>query len=1004
MKDKEAYQTSLTLVASFAKHARAELLGISDAAPPPPPPPADGGANAADEAAAPPPAADGDGDASMADAAAAGGDSAAADDAQSAPAPGPDAAAAAAALAAASAVPRYAAPAAKAALFVAAVTRVHDTASAALETEHAALAAAERDAARALESRGELPEAAQAAYDRTRKAFEALLRGVSALAEALGRDPPAFPDDANVTRMAAAPGEPGRGAAPAPGPEDGPFEDDEQRSFYESLPELRAMVPAVLLGGAAPDAPPAPAGDAPPSEGAPEAAVVAAEAAAQDAAAAASAAAEATAAVSEAEERNAGGPALSALLARLPQCATRDACDALALDFCYLNSRGARRRLVRELLSAPRNESQLLPYYARVAAALAPVTPRDVAPPLVAALEDEAAALRARRDGGVLEARLRCARYLAEVTKFRLAPAGSVLTWLKACLDDFNGANVDVAAALLEGCGRFLARSPESAVRANALIDVLGRLKQARNLDARQAALVDNAYLACRPPPRAPPRRAKERPPQQAFARHVIFNLLAPATVERCVRLLRRMAWTPENEAYLLKTALKVHKLRYTAVPAVAALLARLARFHDSLAVGAVDELLEALRAGLEANSLAAQQRRVAHARLLGELHNQRLLPADGVLGALHGILSHGYEALGDGEAFPACDPPGDCSRVRLVVTLLASCGQRFDRGAAGAKLDRFLAYFQRYMLAKPALPLDQAFDVADLFALLRPRLKRHATFQEACAECAAIEAAEARAAAAAAAGAPPTVPEEPEDEDELDESEADDDEEDDDDSADEAEAAAAAAEGGDTFDADAMEDEEDEEGEEEENEEDEDAAESSDSESEAAGTAMGAAGSLVPKDEADAFERELSAFLGGDSGGGPLGLGGGGKGSLGLRPLSKGGALPMLSLSQPSAATASAGGGATVAFKMLTRRDGRSSTRELRVPVASEMATVVAAQQEAEEAERSELKRLVLDQVALSEGAADAADAAAHAPGQVLFSTGGARGGDRMRRRQRPT
>jgi hypothetical protein len=113
------------------------------------------------------------------------------------------------------------------------------------------------------------------------------------------------------------------------------------------------------------------------------------------------------------------------------------------------------------------------------------------------------------------------------------------------------------------------------------------------------------------------------------------------------------------------------------------------------------------------------------------------------------------------------------------------------------------------------------------------------------------------------------------------------------------------------------------------------------------------------------------------------------------------------MSLSSPAQpAAASAGGGATVSFKMLTRRDGRASTRELRVPVASEMATVVAAQQEAEEAERSELKRLVLDQVALAEGAAAAADALAHPPGRVLFSTGGARGagGDRYRRRQRPT
>lgn len=33
----------------------------------------------------------------------------------------------------------------------------------------------------------------------------------------------------------------------------GPFEDEETRAFYESLPDLRAVVPAVLLGDKAPD-------------------------------------------------------------------------------------------------------------------------------------------------------------------------------------------------------------------------------------------------------------------------------------------------------------------------------------------------------------------------------------------------------------------------------------------------------------------------------------------------------------------------------------------------------------------------------------------------------------------------------------------------------------------------------------------------------------------------------------------------------------------------------
>ena len=80
------------------------------------------------------------------------------------------------------------------------------------------------------------------------------------------------------------------------------------------------------------------------------------------------------------------------------------------------------------------------------------------------------------------------------------------------------------------------------------------------------------------------------------------------------------MPWTPENEAYLLKCALKVHKGRYTAVPAVASLLAGLSRFHESLGIAAVDDVLEAVRDGLEA--------RRAHARAAAaDLSTLHLLP-----------------------------------------------------------------------------------------------------------------------------------------------------------------------------------------------------------------------------------------------------------------------------------------------------------------------------------------------------------------------------------------
>ncbi len=55
--------------------------------------------------------------------------------------------------------------------------------------------------------------------------------------------------------------------------------------------------------------------------------------------------------------------------------------------------------------------------------------------------------------------------------------------------------------------------------------------------------------------------------------------------------------------------------------------------------------------------------------------------------------------------AFTAC-------RVRLVCTLLGTCGSFFCKGKAGRRLDRCLAFFQRYLLAKPPLPLDIEFDV----------------------------------------------------------------------------------------------------------------------------------------------------------------------------------------------------------------------------------------------------------------------------------------------------
>jgi hypothetical protein len=57
-------------------------------------------------------------------------------------------------------------------------------------------------------------------------------------------------------------------------------------------------------------------------------------------------------------------------------------------------------------------------------------------------------------------------------------------------------------------------------------------------------------------------------------------------------------------------------------------------------------------------------------------------------------------------------DPPEDCFRIRLIITLLQTCGHYFSKGSSKRKLDKFLLHFQRYIISKGPLPLDIEFDI----------------------------------------------------------------------------------------------------------------------------------------------------------------------------------------------------------------------------------------------------------------------------------------------------
>uniref|UniRef100_A0A7S4UWP3 MIF4G domain-containing protein n=1 Tax=Ditylum brightwellii TaxID=49249 RepID=A0A7S4UWP3_9STRA len=250
-----------------------------------------------------------------------------------------------------------------------------------------------------------------------------------------------------------------------------------------------------------------------------------------------------------------------------------------------------------------------------------------------------------------LEGRLKNARFLGEMTKFRVAPPIVVLRCLKRCLDDFTGFNIDVACCLLESCGRYLYRMKHTKQRLSNLLDTMMRIRQAKNLDERSVALINSAFYMVSPPQTTSSKqKRKVVPPLEAYLRHLLIDRLAndDKTISFVSKQLQRLPWsdpTKECGALVCKYMLKAcRKGRYEAVGAVASVAAALKRAKPEISTRLIDGVLEELQWTMEHPNFRDQQRTIACARLLGELHVASLVPASLIIEQLYHFVNFGHE------------------------------------------------------------------------------------------------------------------------------------------------------------------------------------------------------------------------------------------------------------------------------------------------------------------------------------------------------------------------
>lgn len=549
---------------------------------------------------------------------------------------------------------------------------------------------------------GEVFEDRQANFEKQVKAQERLISNAQTIADVIGVEMPDLKDsdDASTTGSSGIglvkTGEYLRGH----GEGAGIWEDEDERRFYENLTDLKGKVPGMLLEDTKKKKPDT---DEPVGKKV-------------DVIENISEVETANARYLESDDQSTAianksiGAQVDALLARLPDLTNKDLVDQAAIDFCFLNSKASRNRFIKAVQEVPKGRSDLLPFWSRLIATLGKYMP-DITKGVVDYLDTEFRSLQRRKEKEFLgQVRLSNIRYLAELTKFGVVPEHVIFHCLKVSLDDFSRTNIEIICNLLENCGRYLLRNPETSPRTASFLETLQRKKGAQHIAQQERMLIENAVYYVDPPVRAAIPQ-KERTPMDQFIRRLIYFDMNKRNYTKILKQIRRLHWEEQEVvAVLEKIFSKPGKVKYGNIHLLAILISALHRYHQDFVTAVIDNLLEYITIGLEQNDFKYNQRRIAEVKYLGELYNYRMVDHPVIFETIYKIMTFGHGkctpfflnckliVIG-GPPVPGrinpFDPPDDFFRIRLVTTLLETCGIFFNRGAAGKKLDYFLSFFQ---------------------------------------------------------------------------------------------------------------------------------------------------------------------------------------------------------------------------------------------------------------------------------------------------------------------
>ncbi|KAH9413413.1 Regulator of nonsense transcripts upf2 [Dermatophagoides pteronyssinus] len=442
---------------------------------------------------------------------------------------------------------------------------------------------------------------------------------------------------------------------------------------------------------------------------------------------------------------NATKDQLDTFFSSLPNCVNCDLIDKAALHFATtFNTKNNRKKLVDVLIRVPRTRLDLLPFYGRFVAQLTPIMP-SVSNELCVGLKNQFRYNFYKKDQVYIESKVKIIRFISELVKFNLFSKTEALKILKTLLSDFHHHHIEMTCNLFEVCGRYLYRCPESHHMTNLLLQQMMRLKNHMYVNTRYETMIQNAYYSVTSEDKSSSRIIPAKPIMHQYIEHLIYTELTRKNVSNVLKKLRRLNWNDKDiNTFAIKTLSSAWNIKYDNIPALASLLSNLSQNRSQTVLMVMDTILENIRIGMQMNSLEYNQRRIATIKYFAECFNYNLFDSTLLFNIMYSLLLYGVDYNDLSKS--TMDSPFNLIRFRLVAQILHICGHFLLSPVAKKKLDFFLLFFQRYYWLKKSyinsLPIETIDQMslfyldaifADVLQFLRLKFKKAESYEDSC-------------------------------------------------------------------------------------------------------------------------------------------------------------------------------------------------------------------------------------------------------------------------------